>query len=68
MIRPFAHALALPLLVFAAPALAHTGHVAEEAGHSHFLGIWALAAVGVIAVAAFARTRVARRREAALNG
>ena len=68
MIRPFAHTVALPLLVFAAPALAHTGHVAEEAGHSHFLGIGAFAAAVVIAVVAFARTRVAHRRKGVLNG
>jgi hypothetical protein len=68
MIRPYAHALALPLLVFAAPALAHTGHVAENAGHSHFLGVGALAAVVVIAVVALARTRVMRRRKGVLNG
>ena len=68
MIRPFAHPVALPLLVFAAPALAHTGHVAEEAGHSHFLGIGAFAAAVVIAVVAFTRTRVAHRRKGVLNG
>lgn len=67
MIRPFAHS-ALPLFSFDAPALAHTGHVAEEAGHSHFLGIAALSAAVLIAVAAFSRTRLARRRKAAPNG
>ena len=68
MVRQFAQAAALPLVAFAAPALAHTGHVAAESGHSHFLGIGALAAAGVIAIVAVLRTVLAHRRKAALNG
>ena len=67
MIARFAHAAALSL-AFAAPALAHTGHVAEEAGHSHFLAIGSIAAAGLIAVVAVARYLRVRRRKAALNG
>jgi hypothetical protein len=68
MLRHLAHAAALSLAAFAVPALAHTGHVAEEAGHSHVLGIGALAAAGVIAIVAVLRHVLARRRKAALNG
>ena len=67
MIARIAHAVALST-VFAVPALAHTGHLAEEAGHSHYLGIGAIAAAGIIAVVAIARRLLVRRRKAALNG
>jgi hypothetical protein len=59
--KPFA---ALPLLALSAPALAHSGHLAEQAGHSHYLGLAALGAACVVAVVAIARG-VARRRRVA---
>ena len=68
MIRRFTGIAALPAFAVAAPALAHTGHVAEQAGHSHYVGIAAVAAVSVIAGVMVARGVVARRRKAALNG
>ncbi len=51
---------ALPLLALAAPALAHPSHVAESAGHSHWLALAALAAA--IGVAAFGIGRALLRR------
>ena len=54
----------LPALVFAAPAFAHPGHVAGEAGHSHWLALAALAAA--VAIAAVGITRVALRRRRAV--
>ncbi len=55
------------LVVFAAtPALAHTGHYAESAGHSHWLAAGALGLAFAIAGVAFWRGRRARMsREAA---
>jgi hypothetical protein len=57
---------ALPVLLVAAPAFAHPGHVAEAAGHSHFLALGAFAAALGIAAYAVARS-VFRRRKAVLS-
>ena len=47
------------------PALAHTGHVAEAAGHSHWLG---LAAAGVaIAVAIWAASKAKSKDKVSEN-
>jgi membrane protein implicated in regulation of membrane protease activity len=54
---------ALPLIVFAVPALAHPGHVAEAAGHSHFLALAAFAGAAGVAALGIVR-RLARRRRA----
>ena len=62
--KPFA---ALPLLAFSAPALAHSGHVAEQAGHSHYLGLAALGAASIVALVAIVRGVARRRRRVALN-
>jgi hypothetical protein len=56
---------ALPFVVVAAPALAHPVHVAESAGHSHWLALAALAAA--LGVGTFAIARAFLRRRAALN-
>jgi hypothetical protein len=56
---------ALPFLAAAAPALAHPTHVADSAGHSHWLALAALAAA--VGVAAFAIARAFLRRRAAVN-
>ena len=56
---------ALPVLVLAAPAFAHPGHVAEAAGHSHFLALGAFAAA--LGIVAYAIARSIRRRKAALS-
>ncbi len=56
---------ALPVLLLAAPAFAHPGHVAEAAGHSHFLALGASAAALGIVACAIARS--IRRRKAALS-
>jgi len=53
----------LPVLVLAGPALAHSGHLAEEAGHSHYLALGALAAGLAIVVGGLVRSL--RRRRAA---
>ncbi len=55
---------ALPALVFAAPALAHPGHVAEQAGHSHWLAL-AAGGVAVAIVAGGLVWRSLRRRRLA---
>jgi membrane protein implicated in regulation of membrane protease activity len=51
------------LIAFAAPALAHTGHVEEAAGHSHWLALGAFSLAGIIAVLALARTLLRRKPE-----
>jgi hydrogenase/urease accessory protein HupE len=56
---------ALPVLLLAAPAFAHPGHVAEAAGHSHFLALGAFAAA--LGIVAYAVARSIRRRKAALS-
>ena len=56
---------ALPVLLLAAPAFAHPGHVAEAAGHSHVLALGAFAAA--LGIAAYAIARSIRRRKAALS-
>ena len=56
---------ALPFVVAAAPALAHPVHVAESAGHSHWLALAALA--GALGVGTFGIARAFLRRRAALN-
>ena len=56
---------ALPLVLLAAPAFAHPGHVAEAAGHSHFLALGAFAAA--LGIVAYAIARSIRRRKAALS-
>jgi hypothetical protein len=58
---------ALPVLLLAAPAFPHPGHVAEAAGHSHFVALAAFGAAVCVAVFAVAR-RSYRRRKAALGG
>ena len=58
---------ALPLLLVAAPASADPGHLAEQAGHSHWIALAALGGALVVAVAAIARLKI-RRRKAALHG
>lgn len=57
---------ALPAFLIAAPASADPGHLAEQAGHSHWL---ALAALGgaLVVVVVIAGGRI-RRRKAALHG
>jgi hypothetical protein len=56
---------ALPLAVLAAPAFAHPGHVAEAAGHSHFLAVGAFAAA--LGIVAYAVARSIWRRKAVLS-
>ena len=48
-------------------ALAHTGHVAETAGHSHWLGLSALALAALVAVPLALRSAV-RRLARSRNG
>ena len=54
---------ALPFVTVAAPAFAHPVHVAESAGHSHWLALAALA--GALGVAVFGIARAFVRRRAA---
>lgn len=46
------------------PALAHPGHVEEQAGHSHWLALAAIGVAAGIAVWQVARKRRARVEEA----
>ena len=39
----------LPLTLGATPAAAHVGHIAEVAGHSHWIGLGAIALAGALA-------------------
>ena len=55
---------ALALVLAASPALAHPSHVAESAGHSHYLALGAIGAAVVVASLAVLRA-VTRRRSAA---
>lgn len=50
----------LPLLALAAPALAHPDHIAESAGHSHWLALAAVAAAVGIAAFGLARAFLGR--------
>ena len=65
-VRPMQRLAALPVLLLATPAFAHPGHVAEAAGHSHFLALGAFAAALGIVAYAIARS-VIRRRKAVLS-
>ena len=65
--------LPLSLIAAAGPALAHPGHIATEAGHSHAVAVVAIAAAAMIAAAmiaagAVARALVQRRRRRAAHG
>ena len=53
---------ALPFVAVAVPAFGHPVHVAESAGHSHWLALAALA--GALGVAAFGIARAFLRRAA----
>ena len=54
--------LAAVLAALPVPALAHPGHYAEAAGHSHWLALGALALAG--AITGVALIRAARKRAA----
>ena len=49
------------LIASAVPALAHTGHVEEAAGHSHWLALGAFSLAGAIAVVGIARVLLRRK-------
>ncbi len=50
--------LSIPVaLIAAGPAAAHPGHLAEVAGHGHWLGLAALGAAIAIAAAAVLKSR-----------
>lgn len=55
----------LPLLAVSAPALAHPGHVAEQAGHSHWLAVGLVLAAAGVATFAIGRAVLRRRRRIA---
>jgi hypothetical protein len=57
---------AFPLLA-AAPALAHPDHVAEQAGHTHWIAIAAIA-LAVVIVAAGVWRKLASARTAKAEG
>ena len=56
---------AFPLIAFAAPALAHPGHLVAEAGHSHWIALAATLAAVAVVVLGIARAMARRRRPAA---
>jgi hypothetical protein len=49
------------LVATAAPALAHPGHVAETAGHAHWLALGAIGLAALVA-AGLSLGRLAKRR------
>jgi hypothetical protein len=57
--------VALPFLALATPAFAHPGHLAESAGHTHWLALAAFGGAVAIAVIGILRVAVRRRRETA---
>jgi hypothetical protein len=59
--------VALPLLALATPALAHPGHLAESAGHTHWLALASFGAAAAIAVIGILCVAMRRRRDAAAN-
>lgn len=54
----------LATLISAGPALAHPGHVAEAAGHSHFLAAGSLALAALITAICLIRYRKRPERRA----
>ena len=52
----------LMLVATAAPALAHPGHVAETAGHAHWLALGAIGLAALIAAGVSLGGRFAQRR------
>ncbi len=58
---------ALPLIALSAPALAHPGHIAEQAGHNHYVALGATILAAAIVVVGVARAAIRRRRRPA-NG
>lgn len=55
--------LALPLLA-ASPAMAHPGHLAEVAGHGHWIAVIAVAGAALAALAGLRGRRKTRARSA----
>ena len=56
--------VALPFVAVAVPAFAHPVHVAESAGHSHWVAMAALAGASGVAAFGVARAFLRRRRAA----
>jgi hypothetical protein len=64
-VRPMRLAPALLAALAASPALAHPGHLAETAGHTHWLALGAAGAALCVTAAALGRRVARRRRDAA---
>ena len=60
--------LSLPLIALSAPALAHPGHIAAEAGHNHYVALGATVSAAAIVVIGIARASIRRRRRQAAHG
>ena len=60
--------LSLSLIALASPALAHPGHIATEAGHSHAVAAVAIVAAALIAAGAAARALIRRKRRRPAHG
>ena len=58
---------ALPLVALSTAAFAHPSHVAEQAGHSHWIALAAAMAAVAIAVIGIARGFSRRRRSRPAN-
>jgi hypothetical protein len=56
---------ALPFLFISAPALAHPGHIAEAAGHAHWVALGATLLAVASGVVGVARALARRRRRLA---
>jgi len=55
--------LLLAPIVLATQAFAHPGHLATEAGHSHWLALAAFGGAAAVAVIGLVRRRASRRGE-----
>jgi hypothetical protein len=60
--------LAVPFAALAAPALAHPGHLAESAGHTHWIALAAFGGASAIVVIGIARAALRRKRERTASG
>ena len=54
-------------VVAAVPAFAHPVHIAEDAGHTHWLAVAALGGAVMIAIFGYARGSLAKRRRDAAS-
>jgi hypothetical protein len=59
---------AVPFALVAAPAFAHPGHLAEQAGHNHYVALAATILAAAVASAGIARAVIRWRRRRIAHG